>query len=524
MKLREYQEEIINKTKDSLRRGNKKVVIFLPTGGGKSACVHEIVKMASIKNNNVLVLAHRTLLIEQLTHTLSKFNNVVIETLQSSKNREHDDIKIIVVDEFHYAVNSQMQDKVLSKYKNAIIIGLSATPITAQGNKIEGVDEIVEVVQFKDLVDMGFLSPLKVLATANVDKSSFKTSMGDYNGKDVAEEVTKSSIVENVVEQYVKYADGMRAIVFCINIDHAELLASEFELSGYRTSPYHSKMNNRQEVLSDFKRGELDILTSVESLTTGFDAPDVYCGVFATPTKSIIKAIQCYGRIARLDPKNPFKEGLILDCAGVIDDTQHPYQNIVFSKEKGDNPHACACGGSMIAINKKITAPNENGAYFVTTTYKCNKCYAVEVKKVEKIDELNFCESCSNIIEKGTGKTVTKEEKDSIIIYSICPHCENEKIFREVETIKDAVMEERLLNVYIDEVETWEEIEEELGKARDRYGKKYHHVWKTKAVKCFKENGFDIKEVKQSIKYYTKEGWSLGGLCSAMQKRRDKMV
>lgn len=46
--------------------------------------------------------------------------------------------------------------------------------------------------------------------------------------------------------------------------------------------------------------------------------------------------MQIYGRGTRLDPENPNKDCLILDCANVVEDTVHPLMRVDFYKKKGD--------------------------------------------------------------------------------------------------------------------------------------------------------------------------------------------
>ena len=303
MELREYQAEALRRLKQSLKKGNRRIILALATGAGKSILGLSIVKSAAQRGNYVLYVAHRTILVEQMKDTLNGFDNVVVESVQRSKNRWHDDIKIVIIDEVHFGVNSSMQNKIIDKYKDAIIIGLSATPITHDGYKIEGWDKVIDVVQLKDLIDMGFLSKLKVLAPMHVDTTSFKMTASDYNQKDVAKEVTKSNIVANVVDKYITYADGLKSIFYAVNIEHAAQLNDELVQKGYKSAVYHSKLkkDEKKRVFNAFKRNELLILVSVDSLTTGVDEADLYCGVLATPTKSIIKAVQIYGRFARLD-------------------------------------------------------------------------------------------------------------------------------------------------------------------------------------------------------------------------------
>ena len=520
---REYQNRAVREVREALIKGHKKILLTLATGSGKSIIARDIVSMAEKKNNNVLFLAHRTLLIKQMKEVLDSFDNVVIETIQSSKNRQHDDIKIIIVDEAHYGVNSPMQDKVLLRYKNAVIIGLTATPITHQGHKIEGWDILIDIVQLADLIKMGFASSVRVLAPASVDRSGFNSVANDYNAKDVAKEVTKSTIIKNVVDKYIKYGENRRAIFYCINIDHSELIASELAIHGISASSYHSKIKNKDEIFEDFKSGKLQVLSSVESLTTGVDLPDIYCLVLATPTKSVIKAVQIFGRGTRLDKNNPDKICLILDCAGVIDDTIHPLQRMNFNSEPEQKLKKCVCGGNMAIVKTSMTEPNEYGMYIKTTTRKCSKCGSVKIDEEELLFEITFCEGCEAIIEKGTAVTKTEIKDGFIQLISICPHCENEKIIREVEEI-DAELEEKLLEVYVDEVTTWDDLDTELKKAKDKYGKRYHHYWSKRTIEALKEEGFSVIEVKRTIKFYMDKGWNIGGLVTAMKKRRGDMV
>jgi len=61
-KLRDYQQEAVNKTVNYFRKKQEPAVIVLPTGAGKSLVIAE---MAKIAKGRVLVLAHVKELVEQ---------------------------------------------------------------------------------------------------------------------------------------------------------------------------------------------------------------------------------------------------------------------------------------------------------------------------------------------------------------------------------------------------------------------------------------------------------------------------
>lgn len=517
--LRDYQVEAIEKTKQSIRDGNKKIILSLATGAGKSIIARNIVEMAGAKGSEVLYTAHRTILIEQMQETFKGLTNVVAETLQTSKNRDYDKIDIIIADEMHFGVNSPMQNKVLKKYPNAIVIGLSATPILHNGNRIDGWDDIIDIVQLKDLIERGYASRVKVLSTANIDTDIFGSSGGDFNSKDVYNEVSKSSIASNVISIFKKYAKNMKTIFYCVNQKHAEQLNEMLVSDGFKSSVYHSKLHKktRAKIFQEFRDNELQILCSVESLTTGVDLPDIYCLVLATPTKSIIKAVQIYGRATRLNPSDPNKQALILDCGSVVENTVHPLQKLDFDAISDKKNRECGCGGNMLLVSTKMSAINlDTGEYTETKKFFCTSCKNEEIKETIKVYEFNFCIECEKVIEAGTSRNYIEDTKEAMTMISVCPHCGNEKVIREV--LKTEVKVEEII---YSELESWDGIERELRKAKNKDGKKYHHYWSKRVANSLREEGFSIVEVRNFIKRYNDNGWALGGIFNAMMKKKN---
>lgn len=518
--LREYQQRAITELKKSLAKGNKKIILTLATGAGKSIIARIIAEMASKKGSEVLYTAHRTILIKQMKETFKGLSNVQCETLQTSANREHDDIKIIIADEVHYGVNSKMQDKVFAKYPDAIIIGLSATPITHAGYKLKGWDETIDIVQLADLIDLGFASNIRIFAPMDIDTSSFRTSGNDFNSKDIAEEVGKSEIVSNVVDVFCKYAKTLKTIFYCVNIQHAESINNMLLDIGLKSSTYHSKLKDKDKIFDRFKKNELQILCSVESLTTGVDEKDIYCLVLATPTKSIIKSTQIVGRATRLNNEDPNKVALILDCGSVIDSTQHPLKRLVFDKEPPKSKNICdLCKGKKYIKQREVKIIDAStGVYLETITWECSSCGNIEIEQEEQIDNINFCLECDKVIERGSAETQTRITCEAIEVFSVCPHCKNEKIVRSVK-----MAEKQMREIKFEDITTWDEVKEELKQAVNKEGKKYHHVWASITIDNLINANFGIEEVKDFIRFYKNKGWTLGNITTAMINRRDKL-
>ena len=84
MKLRDYQLELIDGVYDSLRQGNKRIMVQSPAGSGKSVTMSEIAKRATDKGNRVLFVVHRRELVTQIKQTFVA-NNVRSEERRVGK-------------------------------------------------------------------------------------------------------------------------------------------------------------------------------------------------------------------------------------------------------------------------------------------------------------------------------------------------------------------------------------------------------------------------------------------------------
>lgn len=498
MELREYQKEAILKARESFKRGNKRIALTLATGSGKSLIAKEIVKAFREKNKNGKIgyFTFRNVLINQMKDTLSGLD-VEIDTLQAKGKTETELYDLVIIDEVHYANDSKLQNNIKSKY----IIGLTATPINSYGNALE-FDEIIDVIQLVDLIELGYASPVKVLSTTKVDTSKLKSVGGDFNQKEAYELMSKSQIKKDIVEVYKKYATGLKTIVYAVNIKHCEELLKEFLNAGIKADSIHSKKNDTDLALKRFGNNEIDVLINVDVLTTGYDAPDIYCLILASPTKSLIKSTQIYGRATRLNPKDKDKIALIIDCANVIENTQHPLQRFDFTKTKKDNSKICKCGLKMKLTNRKII-PNSEYDYVVRSDYKCD-CGLVDIVENLKLINIEQCQGCGQTF-KSNGIVLNNSDKSlSFDLSCICGHT---KPFREIEYTNEEMKEIQLNNAF--NGNKWEDIKiilrSECKKAN------YHHLYADRLMANL-ESKFTPIEAIEKIKMIIKSGRKISAL------------
>jgi superfamily II DNA or RNA helicase len=160
------------------------------------------------------------------------------------------------------------------------------------------------------LIKDGYLCDFEIYGPATIDLSGVRTVAGEYFESDLANAADKPELVADVVKTWMKLANGLKTIVFSVNVAHGRHLEKEFrkaginarEINGYMPKEGESGAN---QIIQDFRDSNFKVLISCEMLVKGFDVPDVECIVFATATKSPIKWIQAVGRGLRTSSDKP---------------------------------------------------------------------------------------------------------------------------------------------------------------------------------------------------------------------------
>lgn len=346
MELRPYQENIINSLRDKLK-SNKRVLVYAPTGAGKTKISQFIIERLISKGKNVLFVVPRIKLAEQTQKsfgfgnlilgdkTIDKKSLCTIASLQSLYSRKvNEKYDLIFIDECHFAHNSEYQNYIFNTYLNTKIVGLSATPIDENGYLLFGYDEIVKEVSVKDLIQQGFLCDVEVYTSSVQPKTqSISVNNGDYNMTEASEIVREDTILSNALQEWQKLASGKKTLVFACDILHAEKLKKEFIKIGIKADCVHSKMYQEaiDSIYHSFDVDELQVLINVDMATFGFDQPDIECLLFVRPIKSLRLYKQMVGRGLRTYKTKD--KCLVLDCANVIFDNGFPTDDIPFIKK-----------------------------------------------------------------------------------------------------------------------------------------------------------------------------------------------
>ena len=333
MKLRTYQQKLIDDTRFQLQLGRKKVLIVLPTGGGKTVCFSHIAESASKKGNRVCVLVHRAELLDQASRSMpvrhgliaagrsmDLSHSVQIASVQTLARRLHqlpkDFFQLLIVDEAHHTTAGTWAS-VVEHFDSARLIGVTATPIRLDGRGLgEHYESMVVGPSAQWLTDNGFLSQAKVLAPPGIQTSGLKKRMGDFDMRQAEGLLQQGQAMGDCLTHYRQHLNGQTAIAFCCSVAHSQAVAGLFQANGVAAASIDGKMdvNRRRSLLASLGRGEIKVLTSCALIGEGVDVPSVGGCILLRPTSSVGLHLQMIGRCLRVSPGK--KRAVILDHVG----------------------------------------------------------------------------------------------------------------------------------------------------------------------------------------------------------------
>lgn len=334
--LRPYQTDLVTRIRAQYK-SHRSVLTVAPTGSGKTVIFSHIAHHAALKQGRVLILAHRAELIDQISAALTAFgtpHGLVAQGYPENFGRAVQvgsvftvvkrldrlgKFTLIVVDEAHHAVGKTTWGKVLAYYTDAKVLGVTATPIRLSG---EGLIECFETMVLgptvPELVNLGALCPVRVFAPPTIDTGGLHTRMGDFVKSELTAVTDNKTVTGDAVAHYIKHAAGKAAVAFCVSVAHAEHVAQQFKEQGILAYSVDGTLDRlvRRQIVAAFVRREIQVLTSCDLVSEGFDVPHCEVGISLRPTHSEGLWLQQCGRILRPAPGK--REALILDHAGNV--------------------------------------------------------------------------------------------------------------------------------------------------------------------------------------------------------------
>ena len=342
--LRDYQSQVVKEIFDYWQWGKKSVMLVSPTGSGKTLTATHIIKKFVEQNQRVLFIIHREPLVSQTVETLHHYgvesvgyikagyphatdsDQVIVGSIQTLARRDYpENIDLVIFDETHTTSFWDTAKNLINYYADAPVIALSkvkflhltATPFRLKKKEYFGnhVEAIVAAPHIGQLIKKKYLVTARHFGYDGcADFSKLETgSDGDYKKSQVSAVTKQLEYNQSVVNNFLKVCPDRKAISFAASVEQSLLITELFNDKGIKTEHIQAEtpIEIRYQVFDRFQRGETQILSSVGTLTEGFDEPSIEAVILARPTQSLALLIQMCGRGLRLYPEK--KDCYLLD-------------------------------------------------------------------------------------------------------------------------------------------------------------------------------------------------------------------
>lgn len=315
IKLRPYQSESIAELREGFKH-HRRQVLCLPTGAGKTVVFSEMCRLAATKGTRVLVLTDRVELFEQTFNSLersgihpqrieAKGSRVInpnalvsvgmVETVKRRVLKWPDYTPdLIICDEAHKGNFTPLLDH----WRESRVIGATATPVGK--HFYQYYTNIVANIDIPELIDGNYLTPCRPFQMVE-DLSDLTIKAGEYTDESLYAHYNDQRLFDGVISEWSTRANGLKTLVFNVNIEHTMNMTTAFNAAGIRSECVTSKTptDERNRILSAFKQGLFPVLNNCGILTTGYDEPSIQCVVMNRATKSLPLWLQCCGRGSR---------------------------------------------------------------------------------------------------------------------------------------------------------------------------------------------------------------------------------
>lgn len=376
---RYYQRNAVNRTVDAVARGQKRILLVMATGTGKTytafQIVYRLMKAGLIKK--VLYLADRNVLVDQsieqdfkpLTNTIHKVNyqqdknnrptahevyfSLYQQLIGENGKQQYKELfkpeffDMVIVDECHRgsAKDDSNWREILEYFSGAVQLGMTATPKeTRYQSNISYFGEPLYSYSLKEGIDDGFLAPFKVInITTNIgdewrptkgQRDIFGNLIEDriYNNTDYDYNIVIEDRIREVaheVSNYLKATDPMaKTIVFCADEDHAERMRIALVNENAEMCQKYPDYVVRITGSDTYGQSKLDYFISVASktpviattsklLSTGVDCKMVKLIVLDQRINSMTEFKQIVGRGTRIREKEGKTHFTIMDFRNI---------------------------------------------------------------------------------------------------------------------------------------------------------------------------------------------------------------
>lgn len=308
MELRPYQKEAVAAVGREWEEGNRKALLVLPTGTGKTIVFANVAAQAVRCGNKVLVLAHRDELLQQAEDkiqtatglrcakekagdtSIGSWYRIVVGSVQTMMRDKRlnqfapDAFGTIIIDEAHHCLSNSYQH-VLQHFPEANVLGVTATP---ERNNLQCLGEYFDSLAYEytlpQAIKDGYLCKIKAQTIPlKLDLSGVSMSAGDYSVGGLG--TALDPYLEQIAEEMKTYCKDRKTVVFLPLVATARKFKAILNQKGFHAAEVNGNSRERGTVLNDFATGKYNVICNAMLLTEGWDCPAVDCVIMLRPTK-----------------------------------------------------------------------------------------------------------------------------------------------------------------------------------------------------------------------------------------------
>jgi len=344
--FRYYQTKCLDDL-EKYYKNNNSGIICIPTGGGKT-----IIFSKFSQDKKTIIISHTEELVTQAKSKYEFINHIECGIANANNwNINHDSIsasvqtlysrieskefqelikdkEYLIVDEAHH-FPADSYNKVYLKIKeynpNIKLLGVTATPFRSDNVELkEYFDEMIFNVSIKNLIKDEYLVPTKAKIIRipetlakfnNIKIRRDSNGITDYSLKSLSNVLGATEVLNYVVDNFIKEYNNRKTIFFTTNIEVSKNLVEKLKEKNVNAVHIDGTISKkeRNNIIEDYRNGDIEVLSNVNILTEGFDDPSTECIALLRPTKSLNLYAQIIGRGLRPSPETNKEDCLVLD-------------------------------------------------------------------------------------------------------------------------------------------------------------------------------------------------------------------
>ena len=327
LEFRPYQLDILNKIAQSLNNGYRRILIVLPTGGGKTIIMGGLLNYLKVHygRSDTLVAVPFVQLEKQTREKLNEMGSTpTVETFHKAMNQGPREFQTLIFDEAHHIMAESWQF-IPQIIHSDLIVGFTATPYRADECPLLEIngglfDDLIVGPSTEELTAMGWLADLDYYCypVIEVIKTSPIILLGDEVGTMEHKFFEPENKEAEIIPEYTTNFNGMSGIVFCETVGHAADMARRFDAVGINSGyvSCYNKKSITNKTFKDFKDNKITILAAVNMASEGLDIPHIKLCIMARKVVGSLNLfLQQIGRTVRPYQNERAK---VLDAVGNV--------------------------------------------------------------------------------------------------------------------------------------------------------------------------------------------------------------